>query len=199
MRGCVETGDLAPSALPDRLLADVLDVTTRALDALSISDLVTHTEVRLTSTGPQVIEVNGRLGGGVQEIHRALGLDPCEMALRLALGHPIDTTDLDATDRRTSCLCLIVPMPNLGDLRTQEIVGALRRSGLLDSVRREAGPDPSTWVLGGFAVRDGREAAVEALRSVAEWISDSPFAGDAPSEWVEEVRSAPARNESRDR
>ncbi|MGI9506733.1 MAG: ATP-grasp domain-containing protein [Geminicoccaceae bacterium] len=42
---------------------EIRDVIVRAHRALGIDNLTTHTEVRLTSRGPRIIEVNGRAGG----------------------------------------------------------------------------------------------------------------------------------------
>ncbi|HVW17886.1 MAG TPA: hypothetical protein VHB30_06520, partial [Solirubrobacteraceae bacterium] len=60
-----ETGFFIPSALPADVLAEVLAVVDAAIPALGIRRGALHTEVKLTPDGPRVIEVNGRLGGGV--------------------------------------------------------------------------------------------------------------------------------------
>ena len=83
--GCIETGHLGPAVLPPALAGEILGTVETALDALGIHDRVTHTEVRLTSAGPQVIEVNGRLGGYVQGLCASLaGFDAARMALYVA-------------------------------------------------------------------------------------------------------------------
>ena len=46
-----------------------------------------HTEVKMTPDGPRVIEVNGRIGGGVPEmLADATGVELLPIAIRLALG-----------------------------------------------------------------------------------------------------------------
>lgn len=57
--------------------ARVLELAGAALRALGITDGVTHVEIELTSDGPRLIEVNGRMGGYVHALLRA--------ALRTAL------------------------------------------------------------------------------------------------------------------
>jgi biotin carboxylase len=82
-----EIGHFWPSALPegDRLAVERL--AGGALRALGVRMGVTHTEVKLTPDGPRIIEVNGRLGGLVNDLSLpAAGLDLVETAGRLALG-----------------------------------------------------------------------------------------------------------------
>jgi biotin carboxylase len=46
-----------------------------------------HTEIKFTPDGPRIIEVNGRVGGGVPEmLDRAAGVPLVAMTLRVALG-----------------------------------------------------------------------------------------------------------------
>ncbi|MEU3619748.1 hypothetical protein ABZ725_46810 [Streptomyces sp. NPDC006872] len=82
-----ETGSFLPADLSERDERLVLDAVTRALTALDIRTGLCHTEVKLTPSGPQVIEVNGRLGGPIGPLlARACGLDPVRLAARIALG-----------------------------------------------------------------------------------------------------------------
>lgn len=82
-----ERGHFWP-ALPDAVLgASLLDVTDRALRALAVRSGLTHTELKLTPSGPRLIEVNGRLGGGIAGIaDRAVGIDLVRLAGEVALG-----------------------------------------------------------------------------------------------------------------
>ena len=74
-----ETGFFIPAALED---ADQ--------KALGVNTGCLHTEIKFTPNGPRIIEVNGRVGGGVPEmLNRASGLRLVELTLRLALGQPI--------------------------------------------------------------------------------------------------------------
>ncbi|MEU5022720.1 ATP-grasp domain-containing protein [Streptomyces milbemycinicus] len=82
-----EAGSFLPAALPEEDEKSVLDVATRALTALGVRTGVCHTEVKLTPSGPQVIEVNGRLGGLVNALlARATGVDVIRLAAGIALG-----------------------------------------------------------------------------------------------------------------
>lgn len=82
-----ETGQFWPSSLAPHEERQVLALTGAALRALGVAHGLTHTEVKLTPRGPRVIEVNGRLGGFVNELStRAAGVDLVELAGRIALG-----------------------------------------------------------------------------------------------------------------
>ena len=65
----------------------MLDLATAALRALGVRTGGFHTEIKLTPDGPRVIEVNGRLGGGVPEmLLQASGESLMRLSMRVALG-----------------------------------------------------------------------------------------------------------------
>jgi biotin carboxylase len=88
--GFRENGSFAPSTLPPDRVRLLHETATAALEALGVTHGITHTEIKLTADGPRIIEVNGRLGGGVWRLlelsadydvmaeaaHAALGLRP---------------------------------------------------------------------------------------------------------------------------
>ena len=63
-----ECGHFWPAPLSPTDRARVLDLATDALAALGVQSGITHTEVKLTEDGPRIIEVNGRLGGNLQDL-----------------------------------------------------------------------------------------------------------------------------------
>lgn len=83
-----ETGhsvDAADPLLTDPALLDLLDGAHRAV---GYDRGVTHTEVRLTSSGPKIIEINSRLGGDLipRVAFVASGIDAGAAAVRVAVG-----------------------------------------------------------------------------------------------------------------
>lgn len=84
-----ETGSFIPSALgPDETEA-VFDAVTDALDVLGVTHGCCHTEVKLTPDGPRIVEVNGRMGGGIRKMLQVTtGLDLFDRCVRMALGEP---------------------------------------------------------------------------------------------------------------
>lgn len=83
-----ETGHLVAPWRDEPWAADVRFVVTDAHTALGIRTGITHTELRLTPTGPRVVEVNGRLGGDFIPLLGALatGVDQVAAAADIALG-----------------------------------------------------------------------------------------------------------------
>lgn len=85
-----ETGFFIPAALDEDLASAVVDAACRSARALAITQGCLHIEIKLTPDGPRVIEVNGRLGGGMSEMLTiAAGIDLYPVALRLALGEDV--------------------------------------------------------------------------------------------------------------
>jgi biotin carboxylase len=95
-----ETGFFIPAALSDEDQIAVLNLATSAIEALGVTTGCLHSEIKFTPEGPRVIEVNGRVGGGVPEmLDRAAGLALVEMTLRLALGEAVQVEGPVSTER----------------------------------------------------------------------------------------------------
>ncbi|UNO40110.1 ATP-grasp domain-containing protein [Streptomyces sp. MST-110588] len=89
-----ETGRFWPSPLEYEEEERARELARRSVEALGVRSGLTHTEIKLTPDGPRLIEVNGRLGGGINELSvRALGLNLIELAGRTALGEAVPTPD----------------------------------------------------------------------------------------------------------
>ncbi len=68
----------------------MLEVADGCLGAIGVKTGAFHTEIKLTPDGPWVIEVNGRIGGGVPEmLLKASGVSLFELAMHVALGEPV--------------------------------------------------------------------------------------------------------------
>src|ERR1700722_10961165 len=95
-----ETGFFIPAALDAESRSAVLDLATQAIDALVVRTGCLHTEIKFTPDGPRIIEVNGRVGGGVPEmLERAAGVSLLDLTLQVALGEPVFVDGPVATDR----------------------------------------------------------------------------------------------------
>jgi biotin carboxylase len=95
-----ETGFFIPAAIDAHDCEDVLTLARSAVEALGVAHGFLHTEIKFTPDGPRVIEVNGRIGGGVPEmIGRAADLPVIALTLRLALGEDIHFDGPVATTR----------------------------------------------------------------------------------------------------
>lgn len=85
-----ETGMFIPNPFSEELNEQILELERNAIAALGVREGITHTEIKLTSSGPKIIEVNGRLGGYVSEIiKRGMSIDLVKLAFRLAVGESL--------------------------------------------------------------------------------------------------------------
>jgi biotin carboxylase len=84
-----ERGSFIPSSLAPPLQYDITELAGRAIRALTDSPGVFHTEIKVAPEGPQVIEINGRIGGDVAElIEIESGQSLIQAAGLAALGQP---------------------------------------------------------------------------------------------------------------
>lgn len=85
-----ETWAASPSLQPKQEQTAVKDLAIKSVEALGFDSGVFHVECKLTSSGPQLIEVNARMGGGqVRECNmRTWGVDLVEEQLFVAIGIP---------------------------------------------------------------------------------------------------------------
>lgn len=85
-----ETWAVCPSLLPKEKQRELKDLAVKCVEALGFTAGVFHVECKYTSTGPQLIEVNARMGGGqVHECNlRTWGVDLVEETLFAAMGIP---------------------------------------------------------------------------------------------------------------
>lgn len=145
-----ETGHLLPSIL-DRPHRDTLRAAaTEAIRALGLSHGATHIEFKLTDDGPQVIEVNGRLGGSVaHQLDLTADYDVLADLGRMALGIRPEAAP------RFACYSLfLTPVTPQRDVVVRAVHGAGQAraiDGVRDlSVRHQVGATPN-WRMGGMS------------------------------------------------
>ncbi|WIA35729.1 hypothetical protein OEZ86_004131 [Tetradesmus obliquus] len=85
-----ETGSNCPSILPVATQRELLDLAVASVQALGFKMGVFHVELKATSRGPRLIEVNARMGGGgVRDINLVVwGVDLVEQQLLSSTGLP---------------------------------------------------------------------------------------------------------------
>jgi cysteine synthase A len=144
----VETGHRFPAELGTDASAGAVDLARRAVRALGLAVGATHTEIRLTASGPQLIEVNARLAGGMipELVRLATGVDLVEQQVRAACGMD---TGFDATTARYAGI----------DFLTAPLEGTLRTVVGLAAARALAGVEQVTITArDGGRVRPARDA-----------------------------------------
>ncbi|MFA7761502.1 ATP-grasp domain-containing protein [Streptomyces sp. NRRL S-448] len=126
-----ETGHVVSAT--DPLLADeeLLGILRDAHRELGISYGITHTEVKLTTRGPVIIEVNARLGGDLIPYLGSLatGVEPGELAAEVAAGVRPGWTP---TESRTVGIRFLYP-PENGTVRSVDVPAPSDVPGLLET------------------------------------------------------------------
>ena len=94
---CRETGNFLPHVLERDEAEAVVDLAARAAVALEVRSGALHIEVMLTTRGPMIIEINGRVGGGaIDTLYASLhGRSLTQVAAAVAFGDPIDLPVVD--------------------------------------------------------------------------------------------------------
>lgn len=88
----VEISHTVPTSTQQDRVEEIVEVSIQAMKAIGIDNGPSHVEIRLTSTGPKIIEVNGRPGGdniASQLLFNTYGLDIFEETVNFYLNLPI--------------------------------------------------------------------------------------------------------------
>lgn len=85
----VEMGHSQPSQLSDDIIEKIKEVAIAANKAIGIRSGPSHTEIKITKTGPKIVEIGARLGGDCIATHLvplSTGVDMVESSIKIALG-----------------------------------------------------------------------------------------------------------------
>ncbi|MFE5888272.1 ATP-grasp domain-containing protein [Streptomyces sp. NPDC056462] len=107
----IETGHMFPAALSLADIEAAEQTTLGALKALGLTDgVVAHTEIKLTSAGPRVVEVNPRPAGNriTELVRHVTGIDLAAAFVDVALGRRPDLRRTD-TGLRSAAIGFLVP------------------------------------------------------------------------------------------
>lgn len=170
-----ETWAVSPSLLSKADQTQLRDLAIQSVKALGFSSGVFHVECKMTSTGPQLIEVNARMGGGqVFECNlRTWGVDLVEETLFAALGipsaPPVPQRPLSAV---AYCYCNAPKSGTAGDLHKLEVIAKrpdvvwakpLVKPGSVVVGPKEGMP---TWLCDLFITRPTAKEALEYLHAI---------------------------------
>merc|ERR1712039_1145883 len=129
-------GGLCPSLLPKDHQRGLKDLSVNAVQALGFERGIFHVELKYTSTGPQLIEVNARMGGGpIRECNRRVwGVDLVEETLYIGIGVP-SRPALPENGKPNTCIGYsMVNARKSGTVRSIEYFQGLKgRDGVLSS------------------------------------------------------------------
>lgn len=91
----VEMGHNQPSMLPTADLEKIKDLACRAVKSVGINCGPSHVEIKLTPTGPKMVELGARMGGDCITTHLvplSTGVDMIKATIDMALGQTPDIT-----------------------------------------------------------------------------------------------------------
>jgi biotin carboxylase len=167
-----ETGFFIPCAFDHDQCAAIAEMATAAVRAIGLDRGALHTEVKLTPDGPRVIEVNGRIGGGVPEmLLDATGVELLPIAIRIALGERIVFDSMPACSQIGYLLYVQAPS-SMHTITAVHGLAELRARPDVEEVVLNRGPGRSVdWRAGNhghvFSVR-GAVASHQQLRSIEQ-------------------------------
>jgi biotin carboxylase len=149
-----ETGNFIPAAVRPSLHRALIELTDAAIEAVGITTGVLHTEIKLTSAGPKLIEINGRLGGRPPFVLRSVSdTNLFRVACELALGTPTTFPDL-ASCRGVGYWRMLQPPLTARRVREVRGLAAISEAPHVDSLRLNHPPsDTVDW-------REGTEGQV---------------------------------------
>ncbi|MFK3648135.1 ATP-grasp domain-containing protein [Lysobacter enzymogenes] len=106
----IEDGHMFPARLDPALAQSVEALVRGALAAVGHDHGLSHTEVKLTSSGPRIVEINPRPGGNyiAELIQRVTGIDLLDAQIELALGREPDLRRRD-TGVASAAIKFLVP------------------------------------------------------------------------------------------
>jgi biotin carboxylase len=126
-----ETGFFIPAEIDTAVAEDLFATAGRAIAAIGSTIGCFHTEIKLTPAGPVVIEVNGRIGGGIPELlDLTAGFDFLRSALKIALRLPVEPLS-----PRFSGVGFLLYVQAPDDIHTITAVDGLASVGAMPDVR----------------------------------------------------------------
>ncbi|MEV5601819.1 hypothetical protein AB0L33_10285 [Streptomyces sp. NPDC052299] len=186
------TGDILPCGLPDGLRNEVERLVLDAHRALDMDDGITHTEVKLGAGGPEIIEINCRVGGHLSRVlKRRTGFDLVRQALLITAGLP--PQPLPDNGGRRHVAGMFVPFADTGGpVRSRVSPAGLRVPGVasIDEIARVGAPRADTDAIACNVVLDCadeeglRRTAAAFLSRVAVQFADD---GVGDEDWAAEM------------
>lgn len=87
----IEIGQAQPANLSEEAKKEVTELACSAAKAVELTNCAGHAEIKLTPTGPKMVEIGGRMGGhyvDAELLENSIGYKLQEAVIRYALGEP---------------------------------------------------------------------------------------------------------------
>ena len=175
-----ETWGLCPSRLPTATQDELRALAVASLKSCGFECGVFHVELKQTSKGPRLIEINARMGGGqVRQTHMiASGVDLVEETLFTAVGIPCRPHSSVPLGSKCVAYCYVTSTRSgrVQGLRTvlanalEFTEGAVYAKPLVDDDAEVVGSKDGlpTWVADVMATADSPDAAIERAIAMAD-------------------------------
>jgi biotin carboxylase len=154
----VESQHIFPASLPAATTTEVTETARQALKATGFELGASHLELRLTDSGPAIVEINARLAGGMipELVRLATGIDLLEQQLRAVAGLPVS---LERTRERFAGIRFLLA-GEAGRLAAVRGMAAARRVPGVDRIEVTTPPGAPVRPARSFADRLGYVIAV---------------------------------------
>lgn len=114
----IELGHVNPTQLNQRVQRQLFELTEQAAAACGVQFGVFKADTIVTPTGPRILEVTARLSGGFDSQYTtplSTGRNFIRAAMRLAVGWPLDQSDLQKKWSRYAAAWAAFPAPGMVD------------------------------------------------------------------------------------
>jgi len=141
-----ETGNFIPAIADATTRSRVIALADAVVSALSVRDSLLHIEIKLTPSGPRLIEVNGRLGGRpgfvLSEVSK---VNLFAVACKVAAGLPVDLEEVTPVDGVGFWFMFQPPMSAASLVAAEGVEEASRLNGVRQLDQKRFSGQPVDW------------------------------------------------------
>lgn len=160
----IEDGHMFPAHLESKLSEEITQFVCKALKAVGHDHGISHTEVKLTTKGPRLVEINPRPGGNyiAELIQHVTGIDFLEVHINLALNKQPVLNDIH--HKGSAAVKFLVPTKTglLNNIKGQELLASnesLLRWNLTKAIQQEISTPIDNACYLGFVISQDKEGS----------------------------------------
>lgn len=169
----VELGHSQPSLLSETVKGQIQEVAVAANIAVGIKEGPSHTEIKVTKSGPKIVELGARLGGDCITTHLvplSTGIDMVECSINIALGQK---PNLEAKFNKGSAIRYIQTtegeIKDIKGIAEAKSISGIQQVSIVHGIGEKVGEIRSSVDRVGFIISQG-ENATDAVRIAEDGI-----------------------------